>query len=100
MARRLMCREGARLKGRSFAASGAKKGASHPSTGGLWNAKWSGKSRKQMPEAVMAKRIRAATVWSSRRDRQRKTEAAKKRSIDMYGRMKTGTKGICRSHSQ
>lgn len=46
----------------------------------------------------MASAIRHACTRSSERVRHRKNDPEKNRSMDMYGRIITGTKGMCRSH--
>jgi hypothetical protein len=49
---------------------------------------------------TIAAAIRLENVASSRLLRQRKGAAMKNRSIDMYGAIISGTKGMSRSHSK
>jgi hypothetical protein len=95
-----MCSEGNRLWGASSAPNASKIALTQPPVSGRVNAKRSGTSRKHAPATRMASTIRRASVPSSTRSRHRNGPATKKRSIDMYGTIMSGTKGIRRSHSK
>src|SRR4051812_13617208 len=94
-----MCRDGARLYGRSKVCSGVKPIDQNPSTVGGGFAIWSGNSRKHAVAMVMTSARRFTCVDSSRRPVQRKNDATKNRSIDQYGTIIAGMNGVYRSHA-
>src|SRR5262245_34775680 len=96
-----MCNDGNKLCGRAMINGtlhdASTKSPNQPPTWGRWKTSVSGSSRKKAPATRMEKTTRRAKVPSSRSSRHRKGAAAKKKSIDMYGTIISGTKGIASS---
>src|ERR1041384_3135867 len=92
--------DGSRLYGASIPRNQSKSAPSHPSPGGRGKANRRGKTRRQSAATLVAAGIRFTKIDNSRSVRQRNGAPIKKRSMDMYGRMKNGTNGILRSHSK